>query len=162
MANNAQIPLPNTIGLHLETPSSYALCLSDTPMLLEHPYLPMETGVALGEDKLYHIAAQTYMPSVTGAMIDWWIGFLPSNPTLSSEIYKLWHPRDHVFSSWYGPRNNDSTYVGGHHLVHEYIGGHLGKLAISFVSPSVRFGPNWESDFKKANVATAICARVGN
>jgi hypothetical protein len=70
-------------------------------------------------------------------------------------------PRDHVFSTWDGPRGNSGEYIGGHHKVHEYIGGVLSKLKISFKSPADNFGPSFASDFKTHGYATAICARVG-
>lgn len=121
---------------------------------LSDPYLPMETGWALGSDGIYHVAAATYMPNVTGAMISWWFGYITT-----TEQYKLWHPRDHIYSSWEGPHGN-STYIGGHHLVHEMIGDELQKLKISFKDPSEYFGPGWEENFKEAGWETAICGRV--
>ena len=149
MANGAseQDPTKNHIPLRL----------ADAALLLEHDYLPLEAGYGLTDDNMLHVAASTYMPHVTAAMIDWWFGFVHT-----MEQYKLWHPRDHVFSDWEGPRNNESRYVGGHHLVHEYIGGELAKLKISFKDPGVYFGHGWEDAFKKSGYGTAICGRVGN
>lgn len=132
------------------------LAVRDAKKLLEHPYLPMEAGVAHAEDGMLHIAASTYMKDCTGAMIDWWFGWIHT-----TDQYLLWHPRDHVFSDWEGPRDNNSTYIGGHHLVHEYIGGQLQKLKISFKDPSEYFGPGWETAFKEAGYSTAICGRTG-
>ncbi|KAJ5763374.1 hypothetical protein N7533_002055 [Penicillium manginii] len=132
------------------------LALKDAKLLLKHPYLSMEAGVAHTEDGMTHIAASTYMKSCTGAMIDWWFGWIHN-----TEQYKLWHPRDHVFSDWEGPRENNSTYIGGHHLVHEYIGGELQKLEISFKDPSEYFGPGWQTAFQNAGYSTAICGRTG-
>ncbi|KAJ5740841.1 hypothetical protein N7493_000713 [Penicillium malachiteum] len=133
------------------------LRLSDAKLLLENPYLPMEAGVAVTEDGHHHIAASTYMKGSTGAMIDWWFGWIHN-----TEQYKLWHPRDHVFSDWEGPRDNSSTYIGGHHLVHEYIGKNLAKLKISFRDPSEYFGPTWKTDFQNAGYSTAVCGKVGD
>ncbi|KAJ6036145.1 hypothetical protein N7540_000424 [Penicillium herquei] len=133
------------------------LRLSDAKLLLENPYLPMEAGVAVTEDGHHHIAGSTYMKGSTGAMIDWWFGWIHT-----TEQYKLWHPRDHVFSDWEGPRDNNSTYIGGHHLVHEYIGKNLAKLKISFRDPSEYFGPNWKADFQNAGYSTAVCGKVGD
>ncbi|CAI7595590.1 unnamed protein product [Penicillium pancosmium] len=132
------------------------LALKDARLLLEHPYLPMEAGVAHTEDGMTHIAASTYMKSCTGAMIDWWFGWIHNTGQ-----YKIWHPRDHVFSDWEGPRENNSTYIGGHHLVHEYIGGELQKLKISFKDPSEYFGPDWKAAFQNAGYSTAVCGRTG-
>ncbi|CZR64178.1 uncharacterized protein PAC_14075 [Phialocephala subalpina] len=118
---------------------------------------PTETGYAVNSEGMHHIAATTYMPNCTSAMIAWWFGWIHN-----TEQYKLWHPLDHVFSDWEGPRNNDSTYIGGHHLVHEYIGGHMAKLKISFLSPEKYFGKDWEKEFEKTEHELAICGRVGN
>jgi hypothetical protein len=70
-------------------------------------------------------------------------------------------PRDHVFSDWEGPRENKSEYIGGHHLVHEYIGGEMCKLKISFKDPGNYFGPDWKQDFEAKGYGTAVCGRVG-
>jgi hypothetical protein len=137
-------------------PSSPGLPLKEANLLLSNPYLPLEAGVAITEDGMHHIAASTYMRDCTGAMLDWWFGWIHH-----TEHYKLWHPRDHLFSDWEGPRDNTSTYVGGHHLVHEYIGGNLCKLKISFKDPREYFGSNWKDEFAQAGYATAICGRVG-
>lgn len=105
---------------------------------------------------MYHVAAETRMPGVTGEMIDWWFGYVTT-----TQQYKQWHPADHISSTWSGPHGN-STYIGGHHLVQEKLhNGPVQKLRISFKSPSEYFGPNWKADFERAGVATAICARVG-
>jgi hypothetical protein len=88
-------------------------------------------------------------------MIDWWFGWV-TNTTQ----YKLWHPKDHVSSDWSGP-HGDSKYIGGHHLVREYVGGELQTLKISFKDPSEYFGSNWKGDFKANNYSTAICGQVG-
>ena len=140
----------------LSTSPQAGLALKDAKLLLEYPYLPMEAGVAITEDGMCHVAASTYMKDCTGPMIDWWFGWVHK-----TEQYLLWHPRDHVFSDWEGPRDNNSTYIGGHHLVHEYIGGELHKLKISFKDPSEYFGADWKASFKEAGYSTAICGRTG-
>lgn len=139
------------------TSLSAGLALSDARLLLENPYLPMEAGVATTADGMHHVAASTYMKGSSGAMVDWWFGWIHT-----TDQYKLWHPRDHVFSDWEGSRDNNSTYIGGHHLVHEYFAGDLAKLKISFLDPAEYFGPEWKADFKKHGYSTAICGRVGN
>jgi hypothetical protein len=132
-----------------------ALLLKDAPLLLAHEYLPLEAGYAVNSEGMHHVAASTYMHGVSSKMIDWWFGFIHD-----TEQYKLWHPRDHVFSDWDGPRDNNSTYIGGTHLVHEYIGGQMHKLAISFRDPSNYFGSDWKNEFQTAGYGTAICGRV--
>lgn len=134
-----------------------ALCLKDASILLGHEYLPMESGYAVTSDGMTHVAASTYMHGVTSTMIDWWFGFIKT-----TEFYKLWHPRDHLFSDWEGPRDNTSTYIGGHHLVKEYIGGDLASLKISFKDPGLYFGEGWRQRFAEKGYATAVCGRVHN
>lgn len=149
MANHTSTKDPTT--------SCIPICLADAKLLLQHDYLPLEAGYGLTDDNMHHIAASTYMPGVSAAMIDWWFGFIHT-----TEQYKLWHPRDHVFSDWEGPRENRSEYIGGHHLVHEYIGGQMAKLKISFKDPGEYFGSSWKEDFQKSGYGTAVCGRVGN
>jgi hypothetical protein len=141
----------------MASPSTFPLLLSDASRLLSADYQPTETGWAVAPDGMMHIAASTYMPSCSGEMIAWWFGWINT-----TEQYKLWHPFDHVFSAWEGPRNNDSTYIGGAHLVHEYIGGEMCKLKIKFASPEVYFGAGWEERFKAEGYELAVCGRVGN
>lgn len=138
------------------TKSPIPIRLSDAKLLLQNDYLPLEAGHGLTDDNMHHVAASTYMPNVSAKMIDWWFGFIHT-----TDQYLLWHPRDHIFSDWEGPRDNKSEYIGGHHLVHEYIGGELAKLKISFKEPSEYFGDSWKEDFRKYGYGTAICGRVG-
>lgn len=133
------------------------LRLKDAKLLLEHDYLPFEAGYAVNADGMHHVAGSTYMRNCTGKMIDWWFGYIHQ-----TDQYKLWHPRDHVFSDWEGPRENTADYIGGHHLVHEYIGNVLVKLKISFRDPGDYFGGGWQDAFHKAGYSTAICGRVGS
>ena len=82
-------------------------------------------------------------------MIDWWFGYVRT-----TEQYRRWHPTDHVWCDWEGAAGE---YVGGTHLVHEYIGGQLNKLRIEFVSPAEFFG----DALARVPGAVAICARPG-
>jgi hypothetical protein len=45
--------------------------------------------------------------------------------------------------------------------VHEYIGGELCKLKISFRSPAEYFGSDWKNLFEANGYGTAVCGRVG-
>lgn len=129
------------------------MLLKDAQMLVTHPYLPMETGWTRLDDGQIYIAARTPMPGCTGKMIDWWFGFVHH-----IEEYMWWHPRDHIWSGWDGERGT-GRYIGGSHLVHEYIGGRLAKLRINFRDPAGYFDT---SAFAAAHVSTAICARGGD
>ena len=90
------------------------------------------------------------MPGCSSRMIDWWFGYVRT-----TEQYKPCHPKDHVWCAWDGP---DGEYVGGTHLVHEYIGGQLNKLRINFRPPEDYLDV---SRFEDASVGTAVCARTG-
>ncbi|KAJ5714199.1 uncharacterized protein N7483_011380 [Penicillium malachiteum] len=124
------------------------LRLSDAKLLLENPYLPMEAGVAVTEDGHHHIAASTYMKASTGAMIDWWFGWIHN-----TEQYKLWHPRDHVFSDWEDP----ATTAAPISVVTILFTNTLGRTL-----PNSRFHFATRTDFQTAGYSTAICGKVGN
>ena len=127
--------------------------LSEANRLLDVSCLPFESGWTRLEDGVIHVAARTHMIGCTAAMVDWWIGFVHT-----TEHYRWWHPRDHVFSDWEGERGT-GRYVGGSHLVHEYIGEKLYKLKINFRDPSEILD---KSRFAEANVGTAIFGYVGD
>ena len=126
--------------------------ISDADDLLKPGYLDMEAGFTRLEDGQLHVAAWTTMPGCKGAMVDWWFGFLET-----TEQYKWWHPKDHVWCEWLGERGT-GRYVGGEHHVHEYIGGELQKLRIQFREPADYLDT---SRFEEAGISAAVCARVG-
>lgn len=102
------------------------------------------------KDATYLVAVRTPMPGVSTDMVRWWFAdFLKT-----TEHYKLWHPNDHVWMDW--ENKAPGEIYGASHLVHEYIGGEMGKLRIQFVEPQEFFGrnPNDENTF-------VLCARVG-
>jgi hypothetical protein len=132
-----------------------ALLLRDAKLLLTHPFLPMESGAALNSEGMYHIAASTYMPKVTGAMIEWWFGYVTT-----TDQFKMWHPLDHEYSERHGPRGN-STYIGGYHLVRRRIGDDMHHLRVAFKDPSEYLGAEWRYECEINGYATAICARTG-
>ena len=84
-------------------------------------------------------------------MISWWFGEYMQ----TTEHYKRWHPRDHVWMSWEDKR--PGTHIGAKHLAHEFIGGRLHKLRITFVPPEEFFG----SALTRMPDALAVCARPG-
>jgi len=121
------------------------------PMLLTPERLPYLSGVERLDDGVLHVAVLTRMPGVSPEMIAWWFGEYMQ----TTEHYKRWHPRDHVWMSWKDKR--PGTHIGAKHLVHEYIGGRLNKLSIGFVPPEEFFGDS----LANAPGALAICARPG-
>ena len=125
--------------------------LDEANQLLEPGYLPFEAGFVRLDDGQLHVAARTAMVGCKGSMIDWWFGYLRT-----TEQYKWWHPKDHVWCEWTG--SDSGEYVGGTHHVHEYIGGELAKLKICFREPSEYLDT---SRFPEAAGSTAVCARTG-
>jgi hypothetical protein len=128
--------------------------LKDASKLLSDEYVNLEAGYGQASDGLDVVAASTYMRGVTGSMIDWWF-----SSTLTTERYLMWHPRDHVYAEWVPPPTGKG-YIGGHHLVKEYIGGELQNLNISFVTPAVRFGDGWRDALTRSNHSTAVVGHV--
>ncbi len=128
------------------------MLLEEANQLLEPGYLSFETGCKTLSNGETHIAVLTRMPRCAGKMIDWWFGYAGD-----TEKYKLWHPKDHIVGDWdehWSPGN----YIGASHLVHEYIGGEMAKLKITFYQPSEYFDT---SRFDEAGVTAAICGHVG-
>ncbi|MEM7138431.1 MAG: hypothetical protein AAF500_17760 [Myxococcota bacterium] len=125
--------------------------LEDVSKLLTPLNLPYVNGVERLTDGVVHVAVRTPMPEVSPKMVGWWFG----EYLQTVEHYRRWHPRDHVWMKWQDKQSG--TYVGAKHLVHEYVGGHLHKLLITFVPP--------EDIFQDALVGVpetlAVCARPG-
>src|SRR5271170_1623579 len=122
--------------------------------LLRPGYLAFESGYKeLGEGK-HLVAALTRMPGCRAKMVNWWFSWLGG-----TDQYKLWHPTDHVFSDW--ENRVDGKYVGGSHLVHEYLAGSDGplyKLRINFREPAEFF----DGERYRSSGAVAIYARIGD
>ena len=122
----------------------------DRTRLLDPEDLAFESGVERLDDGVFHVAVLTRMPGTRAEMIAWWFGTYMQ----TTEHYRMWHPRDHVWMDW--EDKSPGTHVGAHHLVHEYIGGKMQRLRISFLDPVENLGP-------RASEAGRlfVCARVG-
>jgi len=128
--------------------------LSQANDLLNPGYLPFESGYKDLADGKRLVAALTRMPGCRAKMVHWWFSWLAG-----TEWYKLWHPRDHIFSDWENRR--EGNYIGASHLVHEYLAGPSGplfKLRINFHDPAELFDP---SRYRESGVI-AVCARIGD
>ena len=119
--------------------------------LVSPEQLPYLSGIARYPDGILHVAVLTRMPGVSPKMIEWWFGEYMQ----TTEHYKRWHPRDHVWMCW--EDKTPGTHIGAKHCVHEYIGGRLNKLKISFVPPEDYFLDALQS----VPGAVAVCARSG-
>mgnify|MGYP001813265868 CR=1 FL=1 len=122
----------------------------DRTRLLTPEVLQFESGVERLDDNVFHVAVLTPMPGASAEMIGWWFGTYMQ----TTEHYRMWHPRDHVWMDW--ENKSPGTHVGAHHLVHEYIGGQLQKLRISFLDPVENMGPEASEPGR-----LFICGRVG-
>lgn len=123
----------------------------DLQDLLAPDRLPYQSGVERLANGVLHVAALTRMPGVTPRMIEWWFG----EYLQTTEHYRRWHPRDHVWMSWQD--KEPATHVGAKHLVHEYVGGKLQKLRIHFVPTDEYF----RAGLGDEPSTVAICARAG-
>lgn len=122
--------------------------------LLKPGYLKMESGVADHTGGFKTVCALTRMPRCRAKMVEWWFGWLGG-----TEQYKLWHPRDHLFSDW--EHRQAGSHIGSSHLVHEYLGGDDGpiyKLRINFREPTEFF----DKAGYDALDGAAICAKIGS
>lgn len=119
--------------------------------LLTPAGLPYLSGVERLPDGVLHVAVLTRMPRVSPKMVSWWFG----EYLQTTEHYKRWHPRDHVWMKWEDKK--PGTHVGAKHLVHEYIGGRLHKVRITFVSPDEFFS----NALQGMSNTVAVCARTG-
>jgi hypothetical protein len=119
--------------------------------LLQSETLPYLSGIERLPNGILHVAVLTRRPGLSPRMIGWWVG----DYMQTTEHYRRWHPRDHVWMSW--EDKLPGTHVGAKHLVHEYIGGRLHKLRIAFVSPTECFG----AAIAALPDAVAICAKAG-
>ena len=109
-------------------------------------------------DGVLVVCCKTEMPNVTPEMWDWWFGW----HGLSSERYKLWHPKDHIGSTMAENRSHvkDSRarYIGNTSFVDENIAtSEVHRLSVAFKAPR-ELGLDEQ---KLASIGTAICARGG-
>ena len=115
-------------------------------------YCQMGYGVA--EDGTAFVCNETYMPGVTGEMMDWWF---PWHSVGSDLRYKIWDPEDHYFA-----RGDRADYVcdpavpmnqktwGVNHYIIEDVGPGPAFLKLCFKSPA-DFG------YDEAAVGTDVC-----
>lgn len=130
--------------------------------LLEPGYHAVESGYCELADGTAYVSSLVRLPGCTGEMYRWWFWW----HAVEAARYTLWYPHNHVSVE---PLNRDALtrpglrheerYVGTTHHVTEYIGPHLLKVAIRFVSPA-EFGLD-ETRFASAGIVGHACARVG-
>jgi len=134
--------------------------MSEADRLLEPGYLPMENGFTRLHDGTVFVAVRTDMPRVTGAMVEWWMGW----HYMENQRYKLWHPRAHVANGTAEMRGDDPDLEDREkymttHLVTEYIGDRREEITITFRDPGTIFSD--PTRFAQSGTTAAICGRVG-
>lgn len=99
-----------------------------------------QTGYGVHEDGTGFVCNTTYMPGVTGEMLDWWF---PWHSVGSDLRYKIWDPEDHYFA-----RADNAAYVcdpsvpmnektwGVNHYIMEDVGPGPEFLKLCFKSPA--------------------------
>ncbi|MCD7864547.1 MAG: phloretin hydrolase [Clostridiales bacterium] len=99
-----------------------------------------QIGYGVLEDGTAHVCNTTYMPGVTGEMLDWWF---PWHSVGSDLRYKIWDPEDHYFA-----RADRADYVtdpaipmnertwGVNHYIMEDVGPGPEFLKLMFKKPS--------------------------
>jgi hypothetical protein len=80
------------------------MVLEEVGSLLAPEQLPYLSGVERLPDGILHVAVLTRMPGVSPEMIAWWFGEYMQ----TTEHYRRWHPRDHVWMSWANKRPRTS------------------------------------------------------
>ena len=119
-----------------------------------------QTGYGIMEDGTGFVCNTTYMPGVTGEMLDWWF---PWHSVGSDLRYKIWDPEDHYFA-----RADRADYVcdpavpmnqktwGVSHYIMEDVGPGPEFLKLNFKRPA-DFGYD-ESIIGTEKCSSMVCA----
>ena len=89
---------------------------AEADRLLDPGYLAFESGLCRSWRRKKGCRSTDADAGCRAKMVDWWFSWLGG-----SDQYKWWHPTDHVLSDW--ENRVDGKYIGGAHLVHEYLAG---------------------------------------
>ena len=145
--------------LHGPAAEELALPLDEAHRLLEAGRLPMENGYTERTSGEIFVAVETQMPSVTGTMFEWWMGWHTGEP----QRYKLWHPKAHLDNGTRERRSDDPTLSDRDkylttHFVTEYVGRKRQRITINFSPAEDCFPPTTRLD---AHGTTAlVCGEV--
>ncbi len=99
-----------------------------------------QTGYGIMEDGTGFVCNTTYMPGVTGEMLDWWF---PWHSVGADLRYKIWDPEDHYFAKAHDAAyvcdpavpNREKTWGMSHYII-EDIGDGPDALKLNFLRPS--------------------------
>ena len=128
-------------------------------LLNQSGYLPLENGTTTLSTGEVFVAVQTFMPGVTGAMFEWWMGW----HYMEAQRYKLWHPRAHMTNGTKtmqgdNPSLSDREKYLTSHYVTEYVGTACEDIIISFVPPETFF--KQQEGLYQHGVTALICGSV--
>jgi phloretin hydrolase len=134
-----------------------ALALENVDRLLDPAPIPCETGWCVLPDGVAYVAVRTAMPSVSGAMVDWWFDWHPRDPLR----YRVWHPLAHMDNSLEPPISAGAKAHWGavHHPV-EDVGTGMVHARIEFKAP-VEMGMS-TCALDDPRVATIVCGYAGD
>lgn len=129
--------------------------------LLNPGYHEVENGYCEMADGSGYVASLVSFPGCTGEAFRWWFWWHSVEPTR----YMLWYPYNHVAANpvdrevLTAPGLTDvQRYIGNTHLVDEYMGPDLIKIAIAFLDPKdLGFDT---ARFDEAGIVGHACARV--
>ncbi len=119
--------------------------------LVDPGYQDIETGYFRLPNGHMHVRAYTRMPRATGAMVDWWFGWMET-----ADHYRMWEPGAHLSHEW-DEHWRKGHYVGASHLVEERMGPQVLKIRIRFHDPAEYFDT---SRFAEAGVTAAVCGNA--
>jgi hypothetical protein len=145
--------------LHGEYAPELGFPVEEANQLLRPGYLPLESGYTQLENGQLFIATHTYMPGVTGDMIDWWFGW----HYMEDQRYKIWHPGSHVGNGAARMIGDDpdysdrEKYVGNTHYSTEYLGSSRREINITFIEPETYLDT---ARFGKSGISTAPTATI--
>lgn len=153
------VPEAEKLASITDTPSdnSTALRIENRNDLFLPGYLPAEFGWWSLEDGTAMIANKTFMPNVTGEMLDWWFAWHP----IDRLRYAIWDPEDH-FDVYLEDKSRAvdmslsmrERHWGSVHYVWEDIGlGGTDLLQIAFRRPS-------ELGYDESKIDTDACATI--
>ncbi len=129
--------------------------------LLDPGYHEVESGYCEMADGSGYVASLVPFPGCSGEAFRWWFWWHSVEPAR----YALWYPYNHVAAN---PVDRDvltapgltdqERYIGNTHLVDEYMGPDLIKIAIAFVDPK-ELGFD-TARFEEAGIVGHACARI--
>jgi 2,4-diacetylphloroglucinol hydrolase len=129
--------------------------------LIDPGYHEVENGYCELADGSGYVASLVPFPGCSGEAFRWWFWWHSVEPAR----YTLWYPYNHVAANPVDREvltapglTDEERYIGNTHLVDEYMGPDLMKIAIAFADPK-ELGLD-TARFADAGIVGHACARV--